>query len=227
MAIEAKIMLEGVQLTWKEGDTTKTKVVSVADFARTLLQEVGLTVGPLPLAPDARGVRYIKQSDALYMYVEDPPRPIPTRFGQDNLNIVTPRCLWELKIVGASTQSGRLGGERLFALGGPLTHMSTNVYNFPFCNVYNTHRVCWGSNESVHDERQFSEFLEIPDIFWSSGFNGDLDRNQGHAVAGVEYQGTGAVMRAMHETGHGIDEDYLVQPRPFSQIVQEAEGAQR
>ena len=227
MAIEDKIMLEGVQLTWKEGDTTKTKTVSVADFARTLLQEVGLTIGPLPLAPNARGVRYIKQSDALYMYVEDPPRPLPVRFADNVLNIITPRCLWELKIVGASTQSGKLGGERLFALAEPLTHMSPNVYNFPFCNVYNTHRVCWGGNETVHDERQFSEFLEIPDIFWSSGFNGDLDRNLNLAVAGVECAGTGATMRAMHETGQGLDEDYLTQPRPFSQIVQESEGASR
>ena len=227
MAIDAKIMLEGVQLNWKEGDTIKSKTVSIADFARTLLQEVGLTVGPLPLSPTSRGVRYIKQSDALYMYIEDPPRSIPTRFRQDNLNIITPRCLWELKIVGASTQSGRLGGERLFALAEPLTHMSTNVYKFPFCNVYNSDRVCWGQNETVHDERQFSEFLEIPDIYWSSGFNGDLDRRLRMAVAGQECVGTEACFRLMHETGQSIDEDYLTQPRPFSQIVQEAEGARR
>ena len=227
MAIEAKIMLEGVQLNWQEGNTTKSKTVSIADFARTLLQEVGLTVGPLPLSPTSRGVRYIKQSDALYMYIEDPPRSIPTRFRRDQLNIITARCLWELKIVGASTQSGRLGGERLFALAEPLTHMSTNVYKFPFCNVYNSDRVCWGQNETVHDERQFSEFLEIPDIYWSSGFNGDLDRRLRMAVAGQECVGTEACFRAMHETGQGIDEDYLTQPRPFSQIVQEAEGARR
>ena len=161
------------------------------------------------------------------MYVEDPPRPLPTRFGTDVLNIITPRCLWELKIAGASTQSGRLTGERLFALAEPLTHMSTNVYDFPFCNVYNSHRVCWGGNENVHEERQFAEFLEIPDIFWSSGFNGDLDRNLNLAVAGAECRGTGATMRAMHETGQEIDVDYLTQPRPFSQIVQESEGAPR
>lgn len=219
MAIEAKITLEGVSLAWEEDGVIKTKTVSLPDFARTLLQQVGLTVGPLPLGPNARGIRYIKQAEALFIYMEDPPRPLPTRFGDTEYNIIAPRSLWEFKIAGASTQAGKLQDVRVYALAEPLTHTSVNCYTFPFCNTYAEGRVCWGQNRDIMIDRQFTELMEIPDIYWSSGFNGDLDHNITSAVAGVECRNTEAIFKQMQLTGQTLDPDFLGNPRPFAQIL--------
>ncbi|MCK5317590.1 MAG: hypothetical protein KAJ55_06725 [Anaerolineales bacterium] len=222
--IEAKITLEGVHLTWTQENMVKTKVVSLPDFARTLLQQVGLTVGPLPLGPNARGVRYIKQADALYIYVEDPPRPLPSRFREEELNIITPRSLWEMKLVGASTQGGKLQDVRVWSLAEPLLSTSVDAYSYNFSNTYNDGRICWGGNRNVMIERTFVELLEIPDIYWSSGFNGDVDQKLPVMIAGQEYKLAGDIMKAMHRTGQGIDPDSLSNPRPFANILESAGG---
>lgn len=225
--IDAKITLEGVHLSWEHENMTKKKVVSLPDFARTLLQQVGLTVGPLPLGPNARGVRYIKQADALYIYIEDPPRPLPSRFREEILNIITPRSLWEMKLVGASTQAGKLQAVRVWSLAEPLLSTSVNCYSYNFSNTYRDGSICWGQNRNVFVERTFAELLEVPDIYWSSGFNGDVDQRLPVIIAGEEYKLAGDIMKAMHRTGQGIDPDSFSNPIPFAQILEGGGGRRR
>ena len=220
--IDAKITLEGVHLSWEHENMTKKKVVSLPDFARTLLQQVGLTVGPLPLGPNARGARYIKQADALYIYIEDPPRPLPSRFKNEVLNIITPRSLWEMKLVGASTQAGKLQSVRVWSLAEPLLSTSVNCFSYNFSNTYSDGSICWGQNRNVFIERTFAELLEVPDIYWSSGFNGDVDQKLPVIIAGEEYRLAGDIMKAMHKTGQGIDPDSFSNPIPFAQILEGA-----
>lgn len=224
MSIEAKIGLEGVQLKWEEEGVIRSKTVSIADFARTLLERVGLTVGPLPLSPTARGVRYIKQSDGTHIYIEDPPRPLPVRFGKEEYNITTVRSLWIIQMVNCTTQSGKPQEIRVFALAEPLRRMSTVVYDFPFCNVYsNNGGICWGSGNPVREERTFADILEIPDLFWSSGFNGHIERNFLLTVGGEEVKGTHEAFKKMHETGLPVDPDSLSGMRTFASLVEGAD----
>lgn len=221
MTIEAKIGLEGVQLSWEEDNVVKNKTVSIADFARTLLEKVGMVVGPLPLGPNARGVRYVKQGDGTYIYIEDPPRPLPVRFGGEEYHITTVRSLWCIQMVNCTTQSGKPQEIKLFALAEPLKRMSVTVYDFPFCNVYSeTGNICWGSDNPVREDRNFAELLEVPDLFWSSGFNGHLDRNFVLTVGGEEVTGTEEAFQKMHETGMPIDTDSLSGMRSFASIIE-------
>jgi hypothetical protein len=221
MAIEAHIGLEGVRLSWEEGGMTKNKTVSIADFARTLLERVGMVVGPLPLGPNARGVRYVKQAEGTYIFLEDPPRALPVRYGEIEYNITTVRSLWVIQMVNCTTQLGKPQEIKLFALAEPLKRMSATVYDFPFCNVYGTEgTICWGGDNPVREERQFSELLEIPDLFWSSGFNGHLERNFVLTVGGEEVTGTEAAFKEMHRTGLPVDPDSLAGVRSFASIVE-------
>jgi len=221
MSIDAKIGLEGVQLKWEEEGVFRSKTVSIADFARTLLERVGLTIGPLPLSPNARGVRYIKQADGTWIYIEDPPRPLPVRYGKDEYNITTVRSLWIIQMVNCTTQSGKPQDIKVFALAEPLKRMSTVVYDFPFCNVYsNSGGICWGSGNPVREERTFADVLEIPDLFWSSGFNGHIERNFHLTVGGEEVVGTLAAFKKMHDTGLPVDSDSLSGMRTFASLVE-------
>jgi len=222
MSIEAKIGLDGVALAWEENGRIVNKTVALADFARTLLERVGLTVGPLPLSPTARGVRYIKQSDGTYIYIEDPPRALPVRYCTQEYNITTPRSLWIIQMVNCSTQGGKPQDIKVFALAEPLRRMSSTVYSFPFCNTYEGGGICWGSGNPVREERQFAELLEIPDLFWSSGFNGHVERNFVLTVGGVEVNGTQAAFKRMHDTGLAIDPDSLGGMRTFASLVEGA-----
>jgi len=224
MSIEAKIGLEGVHLTWEEDGVYRSKTVSIADFARTLLERVGLTIGPMPLGPNARGVRYIKQGDGTYIFLEDPPRPLPVRYGGEEYNITTVRSLWIMKMINCTTQAGKAQEIKVFALAEPLRRMSTTVYDFPFCNVYSqTGGICWGGGNPVREDRQFSELLEIPDLFWSSGFNGHLERNFVLTVGGEEVTGTEEAFKSMNRTGLPIDSDSLSGMRSFASLVEGAE----
>lgn len=220
MSIEAKIGLDGVTLSWDEDGVNKSKTVSIADFARTLLERVGLTVGPLPLSPTARGVRYIKQSEGTHIYIEDPPRALPVRFDHQEYNITTPRSLWIIQMVNCSTQGGKPQDIKVFALDEPLRRMSTTVYSFPFCNTYEGGGICWGSGNPVRDERQFAELLEIPDLFWSSGFNGHVERNFHLTIGGEEVIGTLAAFKKMHDTGLAVDPDSFSGMRTFASLVE-------
>ena len=221
MTIEAKIGLEGVQLAWEEEGMIKNKTVSIADFARTLLEKVGMVVGPLPLGPNARGVRYVKQGDGTFLYIEDPPRTLPVRYGNDEYHITTVRSLWCIQMVNCTTQSGKPQEIKLFALAEPLKRMSVTVYDFPFCNVYSeTGNICWGGDNPVRDDRNFAELLEVPDLFWSSGFNGHLDRNFVLTVGGEEVTGTEEAFKKMHETGMAVDTDSLSGMRSFGSIIE-------
>jgi hypothetical protein len=224
MSIEAKIGLDGVTLAWEENGRVVSKTVALADFARTLLERVGLTVGPLPLSPTARGVRYIKQSDGTYIYIEDPPRALPVRYNTQEYNITTPRSLWIIQMVNCSTQGGKPQDIKVFALAEPLRRMSSTVYSFPFCNTYEGGGICWGSGNPIREERQFTELLEIPDLFWSSGFNGHIERNFVLTVGGVEVNGTQAAFKRMHDTGLAIDPDSLSGMRTFASLVEGADG---
>ncbi len=221
MSVQANIGLEGVRLTWEEDGMVKSKTVSIADFARTLLERVGMVVGPLPLGPSGRGVRYVKQSDGTYIFLEDPPRALPVRYGDTEYNITTVRSLWVIQMVNCTTQLGKPQEIKLFALAEPLKRMSATVYDFPFCNVYSaTGNICWGSGNPVREERQFAELLEIPDLFWSSGFNGHLERDFVLTVGGEEVTGTEEAFKAMHRTGLPIDADSLGGMRSFASIVE-------
>ncbi len=221
MSIDARIGLEGVRLTWGEEGVQRNKTVSISDFARTLLEKVGLTIGPLPLSPSARGIRYIKQSNGTWLYIEDPPRPLPVRYKDVEYNITTVRSLWVIQMVNCSTQSGKPQDIKVFSLAEPLRRMSTTVYDFPFCNVYSeSGGICWGSGNPVRDERPFSELLEVPDLFWSSGFNGHIERNFVLTVGGEETTGTEEAFKAMHRTGLPVDPDSLSGMRSFSSLVE-------
>ena len=125
-----------------------------------------------------------------------------------------------MKIVGASTQAGKLQGVKVWSLAEPLLSTNVNCYSYNFSNTYANGSICWGGNKNVMIERTFAQLLEIPDIYWSSGFNGDVDQKLPVIIAGQEYRLAGDIMRAMHKTGQGIDPDSFSNPVPFAQILE-------
>lgn len=166
-----------VVLTDKNG-VKKHKIVVIDDLISQLTSSFKLSTGILP-----KNTRFFSGSLSNYIIgIEEPSRV--RRFACKHGDIMTtdirvpfPTCLFAFSING-----GRLNGSKVFATSGSSILKDTDpLFCFPFGNVYEDGRICWGSNRIPPANTPLA-VTGIINLFYDAPFNGDL-----FDIAGVRY----------------------------------------
>ncbi len=135
-----------------EGKTIKN--VSYETLAKSIKNETSLDTKYLPLmGSDYIGIRrYLVSKGKHYVFVEATPsiREIGYAGSSDTepvlMKVPFPGILFVMTLKENSEGDLQLDSNecRLFALDGPMFNDSAVLYKYPFTNVYNDYRICWG-----------------------------------------------------------------------------------
>lgn len=172
MSLTMELLDDAIKVTYEdESGAINSKLVDPGDLSAALAQQTRVETGLLP-----RNTRMYTRSEGSETVAIEFPAHIRTVFFQGQpFKIPIPDTLHILHIVSRDNFTTReLSGSSLFALKVPLVSMDTPVFRFPFGNVYYGGDVCWGSvRRPVY--RNLYLFSAVPELFFSSNFNGDLD----------------------------------------------------
>jgi hypothetical protein len=83
--------------------------------------------------------------------------------------IRTPHLVW----VGWWNSGGHLSRTQLLCSGSSISGLESKVHPWPFGNVYDNSKICWGSVESWRHLKP-ENFGQMSDLFFGSPFNRDL-----------------------------------------------------
>lgn len=142
------------------------KTISVDDLITQLASSHRISTDILP-----RGTRFYKGSPSdYYIGVELIPkkRPLQIENIADIKFLPVPRSLFVMHI-----KNNRAFNTWLYCLIGPLNSWSEPLYGFPYGNVYEDGRICWGDAQIPNITKPM-DLLGAFAMFFDSGFNGDL-----------------------------------------------------
>ena len=156
----------------KEGGIKTTKSIGIDDL-REIFNDISFDTDILPV-----GTRmYIKNNTKETVLLEVPESIRKVKFGDehdyDEFNVPTPWTLWELTFNNHNNIK-RLTYSNVYALKHPILNRKTELFKFPFSNV--SSYICWGDSV-IPDRENLIGVSSIPDIFYDSYFNYDLDNN--------------------------------------------------
>jgi len=173
--------IESVSLTG--GKNVKT--VAVADLASVFAKNTVLDTG---LLPTLDGVAYYGQhSDKELVVYTGAPRVRELTFhvrrgeerdrGQKTFQVPVPRTYLFMALqANRETGTKKIVGTNMYAASNVVRNKTSQLLAFPFCNVYENRNICWGAN-TLSPIRELYGVQHYYDLFWSSPFNGDLERN--------------------------------------------------
>lgn len=165
---------------------TKQKTVAIEDLKALLVSDYKLATGLLPA-----GTRYYKGAAAQYSIMIELPAKVRdmtlstyNASGSKRVNEIIqvpyPTCLFYFSI-----RANKIVDLRLNSLKYPLQSETDALYCFPFSNVYNDGRICWGSVGLPNVSKPI-ELIGIINLFLGSQFNGDLAGTNFLAPKGTE-----------------------------------------
>lgn len=167
-----KIVLEedNIKTEAKSGGKRVARNINVEDFRNAFAGNLVLRTGIM-----SPGIRYYsKKGDKEYIVVECPPKVRQTRckrYKEGTINLPMPPTVFFFVIT-----NGKLTSSKCFCIKKPIGESGQKLYHFPFGNTYNSGKICWGhSRKSFKGNLSLSNIASLIDIFFSSGFNNDLE----------------------------------------------------
>lgn len=177
----AKLNKHGVRLETPDGKLGKN--VSYTSFAKTMLDSASLDTGYLPLlGAKYIGVRrYMQFKNKHAIFVEATPTIRAVEYDRKNgdpyqkFSVPFPGLL--MAIIMTENTDGRLvhHNTKIYATVGPVINDSTDLYKFPFTNVYDDNHICWGDIK-INMPMTVLQAGSLMDTFVTSIFNNDLFR---------------------------------------------------
>ena len=70
-------------------------------------------------------------------------------------------------------QKGRITASKVFALADPIKK-GDRLYRYPYGNVYEDGRICWGKNKKLPEITCFKDFEKVIQLFFAAETNNDL-----------------------------------------------------
>ena len=107
------------------------------------------------------------------MYVPAGVRPL--LFGSSAAHLIIP---FPALVFYFRTKMGKVTISRVFAAKDEKLTDNTKLYHYPFGNVYDDGKICWGGNV-LPDIKRLSDFEKVVELFLGAGTNNDLYRNVG------------------------------------------------
>jgi len=185
MSITIDITESGCLLTRKtpEGGII-ARYVNPVDLGTVLSKQGKLDTGILPPA-----TRYFSRgSGAVTMVLEVRPhvRPITTTNGGEMAVVPFPALLFKLVLAENASAAYDVRSVRVVAYKDPALTPGSQLYRFPYGNVYDDGRICWGSI-GVPQVKEIVNASAICELFLTSMFNGHLGNGILRVPAGDKY----------------------------------------
>jgi hypothetical protein len=146
----------------------RKKTVLLEDVVGLLSEQFSFSTDILP-----RGTRLYCGNKRDYNIIIEMPsmvRLIMYQRQEDTLvcKIPFPICLFSFSILDSNIYSSNV-----YCLKNSINTKMDKLYKFPFGNVYDTNKICWGGNNFDKIEIP-QDLFGIINIFYDSKFNGDL-----------------------------------------------------
>ena len=166
-----------VKVTMVNDKITTQKNIHLDDLITELVSDYKISTGLLP-----QGTRMYKGAGSEYIACVEIAAKVRdftiSRYKDGNkltdeiIQIPYPTCLFIFSI------HNKIAVEiKLFALKHPLQTEKDKLYCFPFSNVYQDGRICWGQAGVSFKVKKPMEMVGIINQFLGSKFNGDIAQN--------------------------------------------------
>lgn len=172
MSIKMELVPDGLIVEYPDScGSTVHKIVDLDDFALTLAKQVKVDTGLLP-----HGTRFYRKSGKVEYLVLEVPFHIRDFFTKDDHSYIVPMppTLHILRLDLSEGDVRTLSKSMCFSIKEPVTSLNSLLYTFPYGNVSGSGDVCWGGVR-VPSFASLSQFQVVPELLFSSKFNGDLD----------------------------------------------------
>jgi hypothetical protein len=101
----------------------------------------------------------------------------------------------------------------------PLSSTSDRLYRFPLCNVYGDSHVCWGNVEyPVFTKPNYADLVRVPELFFQSFFNGDLDSDGNFQFNASGFRNTFGLFQAL-DMKEAFPVEYLIEAEEVEQWI--------
>lgn len=107
------------------------------------------------------------------IYVPAGIRPLLFSGYEEHLIIPFPSLVFYFR-----TKMGKITVSKVFATKDKILTDNTVLYGYPFGNVHDDGRICWGGNV-LPNIKQLADFEKVIELFLGAGTNNDLYRNVG------------------------------------------------
>jgi len=211
-SLDVKLTTAGARLNLPNG---RSKNISLKGLAKAMSDDVGVDTGFLPLlGSNYAGIRrYIQFSNKHILLLEASPGKRKVRFetrcttdtwrdehadiytqDHDNGILEIEGVCFPTLIMAVSLEeedSGRLKYKtsRMYASKIPVFNDDTQLYKFPFGNVYADNRICWGEMEDEVRGHRYNSVLQAGGLlerFMSSYYNRDLFSSSNSHLADID-----------------------------------------
>lgn len=151
-----------------------SKKVPLQSYLKMLAKASDSDACIIPRLPSGTlgGLRYFSDS-SFYMevYVEADVHPTAYMKPENMVLLPFPSLIFMI-----SVKNGKMESSRVYAVREKYRAVNdeTELYMFPYGNVYDTGRVCWGSNFSVFNVPSVTDVEEVIGTFFSAVMNNDL-----------------------------------------------------
>ena len=168
----------------QQGSMPRSRYVYLVDVANVLLDARGGTRHPpAQVSLPWTGVYIIQLEGTLKIVWTTDPMDVMYYFQLTPTHevVATPIRTPYLTWIGQWDKTGALTETRLLCSETPVMDMNSPVTAWPFGNVYTKGRICWGG-VNLYQAVVPATFHTLPQLFFTSIFNGDLWRGSNEAA---------------------------------------------
>lgn len=163
--------LEGIFIEEKQANGSSTrKYVNFEDIEEIFKRNINLDTGILP-----RNTIYYARENGNHIVVlqRDPEKTEISYHKRGSSEVKKYTVPTPYSIFGFVVKERRIVESFLVASQMPILEMTTQIYQFPFGNVFGDFRICWG-RQTLPSIRSPRFLAGLPSLFYAAPFNGDL-----------------------------------------------------
>lgn len=165
--------LDGLFIEEKENGRSVRKYINFEDLEEIFKRNVNLDTGILP--KDC--IYYSRENGNTIVVMQREPQKTEISYHKRGTSEVQKYTVpTPYSIFGFLVRERRVVESFLVASQMPILEMTTEVYRFPFGNVFNDFRICWGRT-TLPTIRSPRFLAGLPNLFYAAPFNGDLSEN--------------------------------------------------
>lgn len=187
MELTAKIRdeVEYVDVTVKEDESITRKKLDLSDFLMMLNEShEGAKYIPIGRVPYGYVTGAIAKGNTFWCTLALPAQKRNIIYYGEMHTIAFPAMLFHFKV-----QGGKLNESKCFALKEDTLTEKTKLYAYPFGNVYEDGKICWGTC-SIPKCEKMADVERYLELFFSAGTNDDLYRG----IVAKEYMNQRALL---------------------------------
>jgi len=165
--------LEGLFIEEKQGGRSVRKYVNFEDFEEIFKKNINIDTGILP-----KGAIYYSRENGntIVILQRDPQKTEVSYHRRGSSDVVKYNIPTPYSVFGFIVRERRIVDSFLVASQMPILENTTEVYKFPFGNVFDDFRICWGRT-TLPTIRSPRFLAGLPNLFYAAPFNGDLSEN--------------------------------------------------